>query len=510
MNSHSMLPVGTILRKTYRIDKQLANGGFGNTYVATNIEFEETVAIKEFFMKTDCQRDSDNTTVIVSHSDMQDTFDSQKAKFKKEARRLRGMDYEGIIKVHDLFEENGTAYYVMDFVDGESLKDRLSRTGRPMTEEEVKPLMIEILVALETIHDEGLLHLDLKPGNIMIDKNGKIRLIDFGSSKQLDKDNGGATSFTAQTRTDRYAPREQMESNYSKYGPWTDIYALGATMYTLLTNRRPPLPSDIDDDKSADKHISLPFPSDVSEEMCKTIVWMMSTERSKRPQDVLEVLEYRTNLYAKASDINSEETVLNSPKVIGQQENTINDSHSVPVYAPHLNNEKGNTLPYVVIIIALVLCLIGGVVYVVSKKSVNNELRNEGSVQIQAVEKKQNDSALRGKEMPVYVESEPVQKVYTIEGSHHMSGSISKYGITMDVTVNRGYVSGTYYYHSMGSKNRMTVTGYVRGNNMELEEFDPKGSNTGYFIGVFNGRTYSGTFRNYEKGTELSFSLLEQ
>ena len=102
------------------------------------------------------------------------------------------------------------------------------------------------------------------------------------------------------------------------------------------------------------------------------------------------------------------------------------------------------------------------------------------------------------------------KKIYTIEGFHQLSGSISKYGITMDIEVRRGYVNGTYYYHSQGSSNRMTVSGTISGNTMSLEEYAPSGENTGYFEGVFNGLSYNGTFHNYSKGSTLNFSLTDR
>ena len=254
INNQSMLKVGTILHGTYRIDSYLSSGGFGNTYVATNIEFEERVAIKEFFMKGVTQRDENKTTVSVSNAENHNSFLEQKEKFKKEARRLRKLNNEYIVSVHDLFEENGTAYYVMDYVDGENLAERLKRTGKPMTEQEVREILPQILDALKSVHDAGIWHLDMKPANIMLTKEGRVKLIDFGASKQLNAQKGGATTSTAISYTNGYAPREQMEQNYDKFGPWTDIYALGATLYALLTNRRPPLPTDIDDDSSKDKH----------------------------------------------------------------------------------------------------------------------------------------------------------------------------------------------------------------------------------------------------------------
>jgi serine/threonine protein kinase len=285
-NNLSMLRVGTILRGIYRIDSYLSSGGFGNTYVATNIEFDERVAIKEFFIKGVTQRDDNQTTVSVSNIENKDSYLTQREKFKKEARRLRKINNEHLVKVHDLFDENGTTYYVMDYVDGENLSEWLKRTGRPMTESEVCLILPQILDALKVVHEDGFCHLDIKPSNIMLEKGGKIKLIDFGASKQLGA-NGTLTTNapTAFAQTPGYAPREQMEQNLDKIGPWTDIYALGATLYNLLTNNKPPLPTDIDDDMSEDKHNALPFPESVGG-MKYLVLQMMKTNRLQRPQSI--------------------------------------------------------------------------------------------------------------------------------------------------------------------------------------------------------------------------------
>ena len=319
LQQESMLRVGTILRGIYRIDSYLSSGGFGNTYVATNIEFNERYAIKEFFMKGVTQRDGDSSNVSVSNAINQDSFLQQKEKFKKEARRLRQLNNPHIVKVHDLFEENGTAYYVMDYVDGENLNARLKRTGQPMSEEEVCKILPQILDALQTVHDAGIWHLDLKPANIMVDKAGQVKLIDFGASKQLNAQKGGATTSTAISYTNGFAPREQMEQNYDKFGPWTDLYALGATLYNLLTNKRPPLPTDIDDDMSDDKHLALPMPN-VSSRMKQLILWLMKTNRMQRPQTIQQARDFQLDSGSivvadpaqtpKASST-SEETVIN-------------------------------------------------------------------------------------------------------------------------------------------------------------------------------------------------------
>ena len=291
INKKSMLPTGAILHGNYRIDSYLSSGGFGNTYVATHTLFDEVYAVKEFFMKDVSERNADSS-VKVSNPGKVDEFKGQLEKFRKEALRLRKLHNPHIVRVYDLFNENGTAYYVMDFIDGENLKERLKRTGKPMTEDEVRSVLTQVLDALQEVHGSGLWHMDLKPANIMMDKAGTVKLIDFGASKQFDADKGGAVSTSAVTYTNGYAPREQMEKRYDKFGPWTDFYALGATLYNLLTLKHPPMPGDIDDDKTPDKHEALPLPKDVSQSLRDLVLWLMSTSRLQRPQSVQQIRAY--------------------------------------------------------------------------------------------------------------------------------------------------------------------------------------------------------------------------
>lgn len=292
-------PNTTLQGGKYRIERVLGQGGFGNTYVGVNTTFDDKVAIKEFFMQGINDRDDATGSVTVSLERNRPQFEEQREKFKKEALRIRKLDNPHIVKVHDLFEENGTVYYVMDYVDGENLAERLKRTGKPMLEQEVRDILPQILDALKSVHDAGIWHLDLKPANILLDKSGNVKLIDFGASKQMNAQKGGATTSTAISYTNGYAPREQMEQNYDKFGPWTDIYALGATLYNLLTNKRPPLPTDIDDDMSEDKHIALPLPDDVSDGMKQMVLWMMKTNRNHRPQNVYELFRFIDNMCGK-------------------------------------------------------------------------------------------------------------------------------------------------------------------------------------------------------------------
>lgn len=310
LNNQNMLQVGTILHGTYKIESYLSSGGFGNTYLAKNIEFDETYAIKEFFVKGVCQRDGNSTTISVSNAENTNSFEQQREKFKKEARRLRSLSNPHIVKVYDLFEENGTAYYVMDYVDGENLSARLKRTNAPLAESEVRNYLNQILDGLEAIHNEGMFHLDIKPANIMVDSHDVVKLIDFGASKQQSTV-GGATMSTGISYTNGYAPSEQMAQSYDKFGPWTDFYALGATVYKLLTNQDPPSVSDLSEDETEDKHLALPMPN-VSEEMKKLVVWMMQVNRLKRPKSVGEIRSFLHQLSATPTS-NNEETKAYSP-----------------------------------------------------------------------------------------------------------------------------------------------------------------------------------------------------
>lgn len=285
-----LLSIGTTLSNgKYRIEQYLASGGFGKTYQATDTAFDEKVAIKELYIKGLCGRSIQGRDISVSLVENQRTFAAQQEKFRKEARRLRKLSNKHIVHVHDLFDENGTTYYVMDFVEGESLSTRMKRTGKPLTESEVLQILTQLLDALDCVHADGIWHLDIKPANIMLDKQGDVLLIDFGASKQLrNKDGDSLSTSSALVYTPGYASSEQMEQNIEKFGPWTDLYSLGATLYYLLTMNALPSPSDIDEDVNE----ALPFGDQISKKTRELIIWMMKPNRKMRPQSVADVRQY--------------------------------------------------------------------------------------------------------------------------------------------------------------------------------------------------------------------------
>ena len=517
VNSKSMLKVGTILRGMYRIDSYLSSGGFGNTYVATNIEFEERVAIKEFFMKGVTQRDDNQTTISVSNAENHNSFLEQKEKFKKEARRLRKLKNEHIVKVHDLFEENGTAYYVMDYVDGENLAERLKRTGRSMTESEVRLILPQILDALKAVHDAGIWHLDLKPANILLEKGGNVKLIDFGASKQLNAQKGGATTSTAISYTNGYAPREQMEQNYDKFGPWTDLYALGATLYNLLTNKRPPLPTDIDDDISEDKHEALPFPENVGG-LRFLVLQMMKTNRLQRPQTIGAIMEAEKSRREEPkqapkqqptsqhiSDFDDEETIIAQPqpktekKIVEPKQWTSphsgNSSTVDNKTVLHESKEDGSNFGKIFIILSITLILLL-LIYLAynretSPKQESSETTTVEKVDTKVVERMQYQTAIGGCQYsgPVDDENRPhgTGQAKFNDGRYY-SGGFSHGTLEGEQCIFRYSNDDSFY-------------GEFRNNSFY------KGSYTiskdgSYFIGYYvDGQPYSGTW--YEKNGKI-------
>ena len=286
MESNSFLKVGTLLNHAkYRIERYLASGGFGNTYEGVNVSLDKKCAIKEFFLKGVVLRDEHTSEVFITHPDNKKAFNSQREKFTKEARRLSRLDNSHIVRVFDFFEENGTAYYVMDYIEGESLREYQKRTGKALTEQEAISVLTQMLDALETIHEAGLLHMDIKPANIMIDNKGKCTLIDFGASKQPSVSDGATTS-SAMAYTPGYAPTEQIGGSSDRWGPWTDFYALGATLYNLLTKENP---GDLDIEEDGEE--AFKFPPEISASTRSLIQWMMSPKRKDRPQNVNAIRE---------------------------------------------------------------------------------------------------------------------------------------------------------------------------------------------------------------------------
>ena len=276
------LQIGTLLnRGKYRIIRYISSGGFGCTYEALNVEMDCNVAIKEFYMKDFCNRDSVSGHVTVATQSKVELVGRVRRKFVEEAQALYRMNHPNIVRVTDKFEENGTAYYVMDYVEGNSLAGMIADRG-PLPEDEAVWYIRQTADALEYVHSLNRLHLDVKPHNIMIDNSGKVVLIDFGVSKQYDEVANENTS-TLMGSTPGYAPPEQMSRSVGRFTPATDIYALGATLYKLLTGITP-----VDASLRSSGEELEPLPLAISATVRHAVEASMQMNKNKRPQSIGE------------------------------------------------------------------------------------------------------------------------------------------------------------------------------------------------------------------------------
>ena len=232
------LPPRTILGGKCLIGRVLGEGGFGITYMGWDLNLDLKLAIKEYYPTGYVTRaGTTSNTVTPFRGEKTEFFATGRSRFINEAKTLaKFYTLPGIVSVRDFFLENGTAYIVMEFVEGETLKQRLSRVGGKMAPGEVFELMRPLLRSLAEMHASGLIHRDISPDNIMITPENNIKLIDFGAAR--DYLDSGNRSLSVMLKPG-YAPEEQYFAR-GQQGPWTDIYALCATIYRAITGITPP------------------------------------------------------------------------------------------------------------------------------------------------------------------------------------------------------------------------------------------------------------------------------
>lgn len=229
------LPVNSILNGRYVIGKALGAGGFGITYIAYDLKMESKTAVKEYYMTGAVSR-TRSLTVLPTDERAEENFTKGKVRFWEEAKVLAQFISEpGIVHVKDFFEENGTAYIAMEYIDGENLSHYLKREG-PQSFEKIMEMLEPVMRALDKVHRKGLVHRDISPSNLMLEKDGSVKLLDFGAAR--DQSLQGENSLSVMLKPG-YAPVEQYRS-HGKQGPWTDVYAMCATIYRMLTGKVPP------------------------------------------------------------------------------------------------------------------------------------------------------------------------------------------------------------------------------------------------------------------------------
>jgi len=321
----------------YEITKVLGSGNFGITYLASTkiavkgqmgqMDVTVNVAIKEFYMKDLNNRTSDGSTVEGTQNTMVKNY---RNRFKKEAENLAKLHHPNIVKVIEVFDENNTTYYVMEYIEGGSLDDYIKSKGR-LTEEEALQCTLEIADALSYMHKNMMIHLDLKPKNIMRNSKGHLYLIDFGLSKQYDENGEPESSTSIGLGTPGYAPLEQASYKQDGTLPVTlDVYALGASLFKMLTGKTPP-------ESSAILNEGFPLSSlekvGISANTILIVEKAMASVKKDRYQSVNSMLNAIENLTSNleliSPDENESDTVFDEEIVSSNVETEIKISHYV-------------------------------------------------------------------------------------------------------------------------------------------------------------------------------------
>lgn len=364
----------------YTIDHVLGQGGFGITYKATTksalagnlggMTVEVPIAIKEFFIKDFCVRNAESSYVSVPTTGSKEQTEKFRQKFIKEARNIATLSHPNIVQVLDVFEENGTVYYAMQYLDGGSLREKVKANG-PFSEAQAVTYIRQIADALGYMHQKKhICHLDVKPGNILLDKNGRAMLIDFGISKSYDE-HGNETSSTPVGLSQGYAPLEQYQNSLHDFSPVTDIYSLGATLYYLLTGETPPEAAVVLEQGIGQQ------PPQVSRNVWQAIEAAMQPLRKDRPQTTEAFLDIIDNGLPELP----EETVVVEPKNEETRVVTPVEPKPEPTYPPvndvtddEEDEQHNKYLIYIIVALVVGLVTFGVIALVRNSSSADTEV----------------------------------------------------------------------------------------------------------------------------------------
>ncbi len=297
------LPPGTVLVDRYMVGRVLGEGGFGITYIGRDMRLDYRVAIKEYLPSDQVSRNTEIALDVTRYATVsEEAYEKGLQRFLNEARTLALMFKQPqIVTVHDFFEANGTAYIVMEYVDGTTFAELVKQYGGRIAPEELFPMIEPLFGALANVHKQGILHRDISPDNLMLE-NGNVRLLDFGSAREV-QPTGQQTMTIALKKG--YGPIEQYQGKGQ--GPWTDVYALSATIYYCLTGVKPPdaVERILDDELVPPRELGVDMPQWQEQ----ALLYGMSVNPTKR-YHTMDAMH--AGLYLPPAD-----TIVPSPAVLG-------------------------------------------------------------------------------------------------------------------------------------------------------------------------------------------------
>lgn len=557
----TLQPGSTLQGGKYIIEKVLGQGGFGITYLAQHDLLGTQVAIKEFFMKDFCNREETTSHVSVGTEGGREQVARFREKFLKEARNIAKLHHPNVVRISDVFEENGTAYYVMDYCEGGSLSDLLKLHPAGIGEPLALKYIRQVASALAHIHERKMNHLDVKPSNILLDAQDNAVLIDFGLSKQYDA-TGSQTSTTPVGISHGYAPIEQYkQGGISEFSPATDIYALGATLFKLLTGQTPPDAQMLLED-------NLPAFS-ATEGVTNAIRQAMQVRRADRPQSVaawLEMFDCQVSSLSIGSVAESTSEVLPSgegdeatlvvcvssaaEEIEKQRQQALREKaereakeareaearkeaerqakaeEEARRHAEYMERKKReederrrdeeverkrqaeekaakeqNVERQTGCVIASIIVLIFVLIYACSGSSSNSSSSSYSSSNYQ--------SSQPGQKSNGYSNPSSNKSAEVVNRTLILCGYIGQYPIHMKLNINGSYVTGTYYYDRFSDKkdtNYMSLRGSLVNGRLELDEYNTSGNKQGTFAGTLSNCNFVGNFNYNNKVLCLDLS----
>jgi serine/threonine protein kinase len=357
------LPTSTILNNRYRVEAVIGHGGFGVTYLAQDLTLHVRVAVKEYLPRQVATRGEGQTRVTVFTGEAREHFRYGLNKFLEEARSVaRFADHPNVVSTRDYFEANGTAYMVMEYLDGATFKEFLDQKGGRLSFELAKKIMLPVMDALREIHAAGLLHRDISPDNIYLTSSGQVKLLDFGAARYFSGEQSKSLSVILKAG---YAPEEQYRSS-GKQGAWTDVYATAATIYRAITGVTPPdaLDRKEEDTLQPPSHLG----ADIAPAVEQTLLKALAVNATQRFQNMAQFQEALLTGQVPGSDITEPIRTHSTPP--------FRQATWVPPASPAVRRKASpNYAAIIAVSLAAVVVVIGGLAWLSRTKPSPQVLR---------------------------------------------------------------------------------------------------------------------------------------